>query len=79
VGCWAHARRKVYDVHAATASPRAQELLESIGRLFAIEAEIKGRSPEERLAARQEKSAPLLTALKVRFEETQGRNSGEAL
>ena len=44
VACWAHARRKIFEVHAATASPRAQELLEHIGRLFAIEAAIKGRS-----------------------------------
>jgi transposase len=46
VGCWAHARRKIYEAHAATDSPRAHELLEDIGRLFAIEAEIKG-SPDD--------------------------------
>ena len=27
VGCWAHARRKIYEVHDATKSPRAKELL----------------------------------------------------
>ena len=70
VGCWAHARRKIYEVHKTTGSPRAHELLEHIGRLFAIEEEIKGRCPEERLAMRQEKSAPLLAALKARFDET---------
>ncbi len=34
VACWAHARRKLYEVHAATKSPAAQELLECIGELF---------------------------------------------
>jgi transposase len=38
VACWAHARRKLYEVHVATKSPAAQELLERIGELFAIEA-----------------------------------------
>ena len=36
VACWAHARRKIYEVHAATASPAAHDLLERIGELFAI-------------------------------------------
>jgi hypothetical protein len=35
VACWAHARRKVYEVHASTASPAAEELLQQIGELFA--------------------------------------------
>lgn len=48
VACWAHARRKLYEVHEATKSPAAKELLERIGRLFAIEAEIRGQTPQER-------------------------------
>jgi transposase len=44
VACWAHARRKIYEVYAATASPTAEELLRQIGELFAIEANIRGRS-----------------------------------
>ena len=70
VACWAHARRKIYEVHAATASPAAKELLERIGELFAIEAEIRGRTPQERLAVRTERSAPLLAQMKNRFENT---------
>ena len=38
--CWAHVRRKFFDVHAATASPIAKEALESIGELYKIEKEI---------------------------------------
>ncbi len=79
VGCWAHARRYLYDAHVATKSPRAKELLETISGLFAIEKQIKGRSAEERLTIRQQESVPILTALKVRFDETlrQGSKKGK--
>lgn len=65
IACWAHARRKIFEVHANTSSPLAQEALERIGQLFAIEAEISGHNPAWRLAVRQEKSRPLLDGLKV--------------
>lgn len=68
VACWAHARRKIYEVYAATASPTAEELLRQIGELFAIEAAIRGRSPADRLTARAEKSVPLLATMKIAFE-----------
>jgi transposase len=64
VACWAHARRKLYDVHAATNSAIAREALEQIGRLFAIEAEINGHAPQHRLATRRELSLPKLDALR---------------
>jgi transposase len=78
VACWAHARRKIYEVHAATQSPAAQELLERIGELFAIEADIRGHQPQERLAVRTEQSVPLLTQMKIRFEETLNKISGKS-
>ncbi len=61
--CWAHARRKFFDVHAATASPIALEALERIGALYQIEDEIRGRPPGERKAERQVRAAPLLQDL----------------
>jgi transposase len=70
VACWAHARRKLYEVHVATKSPAAQELLKRIGELFAIEDGIRGQPPQERQAVRAERSAPLLEQLKNRFEDT---------
>ncbi|MGO9474450.1 MAG: IS66 family transposase [Rhodomicrobium sp.] len=75
VSCWAHARRHIYDVHVKEKSPRALELLEAIGTLFQIEAAIKGQSPEQRLAVRQQQSVPLLAALKARFDETLGQTT----
>jgi transposase len=61
--CWAHVRRKFYDIHAAQASPIAQEALHRIGQLYAIETEIRGRPPDERTAVRQTRAGPQLEAL----------------
>jgi hypothetical protein len=44
--CWAHLRRRFFDIHAATQSPIAAEAVQQIGVLYAIEAEIRGRTPE---------------------------------
>jgi transposase len=63
VACWSHARRKVYDVHVETGAPLAKEALERMAELFAIEADINGRSPAERGAARQVESVPRLVDL----------------
>jgi len=68
--CWAHVRRKFYDLHAAHKSPVAAEAMQRIGALYAIEKEIRGRSPEERRAIRNERARPLLEALKLWLEET---------
>jgi transposase len=58
--CWAHVRRKFYDLHVAHHSPVAQEALERIAALYAIEREIRGRPPDERRAIRQTRARPLL-------------------
>jgi hypothetical protein len=60
--CWAHVRRKFYELHVAHASPIAEVALAKIGELYAIEAEIRGRPGEERTAQRQTRAAPLLAA-----------------
>jgi len=62
--CWAHARRKFYDVHQATGSPIAAEALRRIGELYAIEKSIHGRNPQERRQVRSEMSRPLVEAMK---------------
>lgn len=61
--CWAHARRKFYDLHAANGSPVAQEALDRIGELYAIEREIRDKPPDDRRRARQKRAGPLLDAL----------------
>ena len=78
VSCWAHARRKIYDVEKATKSPVAKALLERIQELFAIEADICGRPPEDRLAVREECSIPLLTYIKAEFQMALSKASGKS-
>lgn len=41
--CWAHARRKFHDLHAARLSPLTTEALRRIGELHAIEEAIRGK------------------------------------
>src|SRR5919202_64885 len=60
--CWAHCRRRFYEIHRATGSPLAEEALRRIGELYRIEAGIRGRSADERRATRRERSKPLVDA-----------------
>jgi transposase len=62
--CWAHARRKFYDVFEATRSPIAEEARKRIGELYRIEAEITGQPAETRLATRQSRAVAILDALR---------------
>ena len=76
-GCFAHARRKFFelaDIEGAARRksrgekpgmvyPIALEAVQKLDALFAIEREINGRSPDERLGVRQELSAPLMAEL----------------
>jgi transposase len=67
--CWAHARRKFFDLHAARASPVTAEALARIGELYAIEDEIRGKPPDERRAVRQARAGPALDALQAWLHE----------
>ncbi len=68
--CWAHVRRKFFDIHAALASPIAAEALDRIGRLYGVEAEIRGRPPDERCTARQARAGPELESLHLWLHTT---------
>src|SRR5258708_814193 len=68
--CWAHVRRKFYDLVVAHKSQTAAEALEQIGALYAIEKEIRGRAPEERHEVRGTRARPLLESLKQWLEAT---------
>jgi hypothetical protein len=76
--CWAHARRKFFEVQATTRSPLALEALRRIAALYAIEATIRGQPPEARLAVRHAQSAPLFTDLRAWLDKTQGRIPGKS-
>ena len=51
--CWAHCRRKFFDIAKNAPAPIATEALKRIAEFYAIEAEIRGRSADERRAVRQ--------------------------
>jgi transposase len=58
--CWAHARRKFFELHKAHASPIAAEALKRIGALYAIEAEVRGKLPDHRRNVREARAGPIL-------------------
>ena len=57
----------------------ADEALRRIAALYAIEAEIRGRSADQRRAVRQERTKPFVTDLKLWFEECLARLSGKSV
>jgi len=66
--CWAHVRRKFFDLQQAHASPVASEALERIAALYGIEKEIRGRPAEQRRQIRNARAGPLLESLRQWFE-----------
>ncbi len=65
VGCWAHCRRRFFEIAKAQKTPGlAAQALTWIASLYAIEASIKHLDPLRKHAARQEHSVPLLTDLR---------------
>jgi len=83
--CWAHARRKFFALADANAqlkqrkaplvSPMAAEAVLRIDALFDIERTVNGKPAAERLAARQDQSAPLIAALHDWMHEQRARLS----
>jgi len=74
--CWAHTRRKFFDMHEATGSPIAAEALRRIAELYAIEKSIRGRTAEERQSVRNTHSRPLVEAMKPWLKTQLGRIPG---
>jgi transposase len=76
--CWAHWRRRFYEVAKAGSAPIAEEALRRIAELYKIEAQIRGRSAEERRSLRQAESKPLAAALKAWLQAQLARASGKS-
>jgi len=70
--CWAHVRRRFYELAAAGSAPIAREALRRIAELYRIEDDIRGRSAEQRRAVRQEKSLPIVVDLEPWLREKLG-------
>ncbi len=77
VACMAHARRKFFEVFETTKSPIAEEALRRIQDLYAIETDINGRPVDQRRAARQTRSKPLLDAFHTWAVAQRRRLSGK--
>ena len=82
--CWAHARRKLHEVSQSGTTPIADEGLKQIAKLYRIEKDIRGKSPEARLEARQERSKPIIDQFETWLSTIRTRVSaksplGEAL
>jgi transposase len=78
VACWAHVRRKFFDIHAANGAPLALAALDRIAALYAIEKAARDLPPDQRRAIRQSRAGPLLDDLKNWFEATLPRISGKS-
>lgn len=74
--CWSHFRCRFYDIAKAGNAPIATEALNRIGALYAIEAEIRGRSADDRRIERQARGRPLIEALRAWLDEQLTRVSG---
>jgi transposase len=64
-GCWAHGRRKFFELAQVSKAPLAVEAVRRIDAIFAEESAINGLPAAQRLAERQTTIAPLVTALEV--------------
>src|SRR5437763_346519 len=73
--CWAHVRRKFFDVHATNGSPIAKEALERIGKLYEVEKEIQGFEPDHRRRERHRRSKPIAAGLAAWADETRPKLS----
>ena len=73
--CWSHLRRQFYEVYVGGNAPIATEALARIRPLYEIEAEIRGSPPEVRRALRQQRSRPIVEALKPWLEDNLARMS----
>ena len=76
--CWAHTRRKFYEVAEATGSPVAAEALRRIGELYVVEARVRGQSSAHRLAERRSFSRPIVQALHAWLEAQLPRVAGRS-
>lgn len=75
---WAHARRKLHEVAQAGSAPIAGAGLKQIAALYQIEKSIRGLTAEERLGARQDRSAPFIVAFEAWLTTNRARLSAKA-
>lgn len=72
-GCWAHARRKFFELHAANKSQIAVQALDQIGQLYEIERQVQNATADERLRLRQQQSRPVIDKLHRWLQDNRGK------
>lgn len=75
LGCWAHARRKFIDAQKAASSKtkktgKADVAVNLIGKLYAVEKQIKALSADEKYIVRQQQALPILTDIRQWLDKT---------
>jgi hypothetical protein len=63
--CWSHVRRRFYEIAQGGNAPIADEALNRIAALYRFETRIRGHAPEQRHAARQDKSKGIVLDLRA--------------
>ncbi len=78
VACMAHIRRKFTDIFQSEGSVIAEEAIKRIARLYAVEKDARGSSPEERVRLRQARAAPIFDALEAWLQAQLPKISGKS-
>lgn len=76
--CWAHWRRRFYEIAKSGPAPIASEALQRLAALYAIEDKIRGQSAEARRTVRQAESKPRVDALRTWLEAELARVSAKS-
>jgi len=76
--CWAHVRRKFFDIHQANQSPIAKAALDRITALYALEQDIRGKPPDIRKQHRQSRAGALHADMKEWLTATVGTLSAKS-
>jgi transposase len=79
VACWAHFRRKIFDIHKPRPTALTTDILERIAALYAIEAEVRGGRPGIRHQARQERTRPMIAELRTVLDDALRRLSPKSV
>lgn len=77
-GCWAHVRRKFYELHVNESARLATRTIEAMAALWAVEEAVRGQSPQARGNTRQEQSAPIVAELFALWEAELARISAKS-
>jgi transposase len=77
-GCWAHLRRRFYELHLDGSSRLATQTVTTMAALWKIEGDIRGLAPAARMAARQQRSASIVAELFNLWEMELPRISGKS-